>query len=198
MNYGLLAGGWILYFTLHSFLAAEGVKRWAQRTLGNAFRFYRLIYSTLATLGLLALLVFSGSIPSESFFASEGLVRFLSFVLTTFGVIAIQLAFRQYRLKAFLGLAEERNEMKIEGILKYVRHPIYTGLILITAGFFLFIPNLPTLVSCVCILTYLPIGIYLEERKLIGVYGEKYLRYKQDVPALMPGMGSAFEQRAQE
>ena len=81
---------------------------------------------------------------------------------------------------------DEISELKKDGILGYVRHPIYTGTILVILGFFLFIPNLPTLVSCMCMLLYLPIGIYLEEKKLIALYGSAYLEYRDKVPALFP------------
>ena len=33
---------------------------------------------------------------------------------------------------------------------------------------------------------YLPIGIALEERKLIAAFGEEYRRYRREVPALIP------------
>ncbi len=186
MSNVILAGSWVFYFVLHSVLAADTVKQFARRALEPAFRFYRLIYSIFSTVGLIFLLVLNGSITSPYFFESRGWVRYLSLMLTTFGVMTIQIAFRQYRLKSFLGFAEESSEFKTEGILKFVRHPIYSGLCLVTVGFFLFIPNIPTLISCVSIFLYLPIGIYLEEKKLIGIYGELYRDYKRNVPALIP------------
>jgi protein-S-isoprenylcysteine O-methyltransferase Ste14 len=183
MNYLILASGWVVYFLFHSLLASNGVKARMEPFIGRS---YRLVYSILASVGLVALLVFNGSIEPSRLFESTGVLRFLSLMFTTFGVMTIQLAFRQYRLKSFLGFAEEKTELKIEGILKQVRHPIYSGLILITIGFFLFIPTLATLVSCACILLYLPWGIYLEEKKLISIFGDKYLRYKEQVPSLFP------------
>ncbi|MFT6214861.1 MAG: protein-S-isoprenylcysteine O-methyltransferase Ste14 [Roseivirga sp.] len=36
------------------------------------------------------------------------------------------------------------------------------------------------------LLIYLPIGIYLEEKKLIQTYGKAYIKYKEEVPALIP------------
>lgn len=186
MNYFGLAGGWIVYFALHSLLASEQVKRRASSALGRAFRHYRLFYSLFSIIGLLGLLVLNGSIPADYFFKSEGPIRYLSLMVTTFGVMTIQIAFRQYKLKSFLGFAEEKNEFKIDGILKLVRHPIYSGLILITIGFFLFMPNLPSLISCLSVFVYLPIGIHLEEKKLIATFGEKYKQYRESVPALVP------------
>src|SRR5678815_2456937 len=107
-------------------------------------------------------------------------------MLTTFGVMIIQSSFRQYSFMGFIGLKEEKQDFRTGGILQYVRHPIYSGIILVVVGFFLFIPNPPTMVSCICMLVYLPIGIVLEERKLVAMYGDVYRTYREQVPALVP------------
>lgn len=177
----------MVYFLLHSLLAAGSAKR---RLKTPAGRYYRILYNVISTVGLVALMIFNGNFPSERLLETTDVVRYLSLLFTTFGVMTIQLSFRQYRLKSFLGLAEEKMELKIEGILKHVRHPIYSGLILVTFGFFLFIPTLATAVSSLCILLYLPIGIFLEEKKLIAAFGESYLRYKKEVPAVVPRLFS--------
>lgn len=186
MGYGTLIGGWIIYLALHSLLASFAVKRAAERLMGSAYRFYRLMYSLIAAFGLIFLLVVNDRIDAPYYMEPSGLLRGLSLVITTLGVMIIQLAFRNYRLKAFLGFEPEVNHLKTRGLLHWVRHPIYSGLILVTIGFFLFIPNLPTLISCLCILGYLPIGIALEERKLVKEFGQAYLDYRRDVPALIP------------
>lgn len=186
MNYGVLIGGWIIYFVLHSVLAAEGTKQAASRAMGQWFRYYRLLYSIVATVGLVILLIINSIIPSENYFESAGAIRYVSLLFTTLGVMLIQVSFRQYRLKAFLGFTPEDSRLHKGGVLGWVRHPIYSGLILVVIGFFLFIPNLPTLVTCMCILVYLPIGIYLEEKKMIAVFGQSYLDYKKEVPLLVP------------
>ncbi len=180
--YFLLTAGWVVYFVLHSTLASEVVKK----IFLVGARTYRLLYSIFSIVSLAGLLVLNGSIPSDYFFLSEGIVRYISLMLTTFGVMLIQLSFRYYDLKSFLGLADEGKELRMDGLLKYLRHPIYAGLIMVTLGFFLFIPNLPTLISCLCIFAYLPVGIYLEEKKLLIAFGDAYRRYKEQVPAILP------------
>lgn len=180
--YVLLAFGWAIYFILHSVLASARVKSLVKSRSG-----FRLFYSLVATAGLLGLMYYNGTIESPNYFENRGAVRYLSLSGTAFGVILIQLAFRQYGFKEFIGLAEEKPEpLKTSGILSSIRHPIYSGLIMITIGYFLFTPNLPTLISCCCILVYLPIGIYIEEKKLIGRFGDSYRNYKDRVPALIP------------
>lgn len=179
-QYLLLVGGWVVYFALHSVLARDSVK---SKFPPRAFRIFYVLFSTG---GLLWLLFYNGSIHSLKFFVNEGPIRYVSLMLTTFGVMTIQSSFRQYSFKGFVGLADEKRELHTDGVLQYVRHPILAGLILIILGFFFFIPNLPTTLSCICVLMYIPIGIYLEEKKLIATYGNQYIEYKKRVPALIP------------
>jgi len=188
MNYLLLVAFWVLYFSLHSLLASLRSKAFFERILGKAFRFYRIIYSFFSTVGLLLLLFINSTTASPLLFESIGLVRYLSLMLATFGVIIISRTFKEYRFLTFIGLKQEGNEFKRTGILKYVRHPIYSGTILIVIGFFLFSPTLATLVSVSCIMAYLPFGIYLEERKLINQFGDQYVSYRKEVPSIFPGI----------
>lgn len=185
MNHILLAALWSLYFFLHSFLASVSVKFFFEKYL-NSKRLYRLLYSLWSTVGLFLLLIMNASINSISLFESAGLERYVSLMLTTFGLIIISRAFREYRFSSFIGLMEEASDFKVTGILKQVRHPIYSGTILIVVGFFLFNPTMATLISVSCVLVYLPIGIYLEENKLIKQFGDRYLVYKKQVPSIFP------------
>ncbi|MEQ8362345.1 MAG: NnrU family protein [Cyclobacteriaceae bacterium] len=182
----LLVLGWGMYFFFHSLLAADTVKEFFKRVLGNGFRFYRIGYVVFSSIGLLLLLFFNGNISSEYLLNHEGAARYLSLMFAAFGVIVIKVSFRSYQFSEFVGLTTQEEPFTTKGILSSVRHPIYSGTILIAIGYWLFSPTLPTTVSVICILAYLPIGIYLEERKLIKQFGERYVKYKRDVPALIP------------
>ncbi len=187
-GYGLLAWGWIIYFAVHSVLAADRVKIFFKNLLQGGFRFYRIVYSLLSTVGLLGLLFLNAVIRGELLINPQGIVRYLSLMLATFGVIIVSRAFKEHDALSFIGFRQEGMKFSRSGILNYVRHPIYSGTILIVLGFFLFTPTTATLLSTVCIFAYLPIGIYLEERKLIQQFGDQYIQYKKEVPSLIPGL----------
>lgn len=178
--------GWGLYFFLHSFLASDGSKEVGNKKFGISLNHYRLIYVIFSSLGLLVLLFMNASIPAQEYFNSHGVVRYLSLVFAAFGVIIIKAAFRTYKFSSFIGVESEEETFVTTGILNSIRHPIYLGTILMIIGYWLFSPNLPTMVSVLCILLYLPIGIYLEERKLIKKFGDQYRDYKRKVPSLFP------------
>lgn len=96
-------------------------------------------------------------------------------------------ATRKFNVKAFIGLDEEGGEqLVISGIYRYVRHPLYTGLLLLLSALLLWSPDLGNLIFVLLTLAYLPVGIWLEERKLVHQFGNDYLMYSKGTPALLP------------
>ncbi len=75
-------------------------------------------------------------------------------------------------------------ELRTTGIYGCVRHPVYTGLL----AMFLLGPSLSLdrLTLFLAALAYLAVGIPVEERKLIRLFGDAYVEYRRQVPALLP------------
>ena len=183
MKYLLLVTAWLFYFFLHSLFAADSVKK----RIPFPPRIYRLLYVVFSTAGLLALLFLNGWMGGEAMFSRTDFIQYISLFTAGAGVLIINAAFRNYSVRSFLGLESEIDgKLVTKGINSWVRHPFYTGTILITLGFYLIDPRISTLISVGCVWVYLVIGIYLEEKKLIRQYGQQYLDYRKDVAAVIP------------
>ncbi len=73
-----------------------------------------------------------------------------------------------------------------DGIYRWVRHPQYVGLFLVSAGLLIQWPTIPTLLSWPILM-----GVYYrlakrEEREMVMRFGESYLGYKKRVPGFFP------------
>ncbi|MDX1627591.1 MAG: isoprenylcysteine carboxylmethyltransferase family protein [Fulvivirga sp.] len=185
-NYMYLAGGWILYLALHSFMASISVKMFFKQN-GLKGRSYRIFYNVIAITGLLVLLLYNSTFGHQRVLPNNEVLKIMALCLGGIGVLILHATFKQYSFKGFLGVKKEISDiLSTKGILQYVRHPIYLATILMLMGFFLFDPRYPTMVSIICIYLYLPVGIWLEEKKLLDQFGDQYRRYKKDVPAIIP------------
>ncbi len=187
MTHPTLIAAWSVYFFLHSALASDAIKNCAYSKLRLSKRNNRLIYTIISTAGLAAIIYLIIQTPGRLLFRPSWPFAIIAVLCILSGSWIFKAAFRQYRLRAFLGLAEENfTELKTSGILNRVRHPLYTATMLWTVAYLLLLPTTSSLVSVICILAYLPVGIWLEERKLIKQFGGAYLDYRKKVPALIP------------
>lgn len=82
-------------------------------------------------------------------------------------------------------LTEKKRVVK-EGIYKYIRHPQYTGFMLLMVGMLLNWATLPTLIM-------FPIMIWIyyglakrEEKDMINEFGEEYIQYMQHTKRFLP------------
>ncbi|MFY0607353.1 MAG: isoprenylcysteine carboxylmethyltransferase family protein [Cyclobacteriaceae bacterium] len=189
IEYFTIGGSWIFYLAIHSLLAANPVKDYFFQSLGTSTRAYRLFYSTISTGGLLGLMYLMAISTSNLLFSPHGYLRYGAMILSYYGVILVVTSFRFVSVKSFLGLKKSSfSGLCREGLHGYVRHPIYSGTILVFLGMFLYYPTDLILLTVAINLIYLPFGIYWEEQKLIAEFGEAYERYRNEVPAIFPSL----------
>lgn len=191
MEYLILSLGWLFFYVSHTLLASLNIKRKVKAWMGKGYKWYRLFYSLFATLVFFALFLIAGAIEPIWLLASSTLTTYLGFMLATFGTIISVKSMKHVAAGRFLGLKPhddlQVNEPLItKGWYGYMRHPLYAGLILIFLGYFLYVPNLASLIHLLALLLYLPFGIYFEEKKLLEQYGQAYIRYQNKVPPLIP------------
>ncbi len=182
-----LAAFWFFYFILHSVFATVLVKN-RFFSMGISPIKYRLAYNIMALVMLIPIVIYSSAMYSEYVITPNKLTKYTGLLLAGWGLVIARVAFKSYDMKAFLGLhnLEKENEFTTSGLLKYVRHPVYSGSILGIIGYFLYSPKLSTLISSIMIIIYFLVGIRFEEKKLIGQFGQAYLDYKKKTPMLIP------------
>jgi protein-S-isoprenylcysteine O-methyltransferase Ste14 len=112
-------------------------------------------------------------------------------------VIAVLLFFlggRNYDVRQFLGIKQikegtsnkamtDTGDIDTSGVLSITRHPWYLATILIIWARQL---DVSVILVNIILTSYLIVGTFLEEKKLVREFGEKYLIYQERVSMLIP------------
>jgi protein-S-isoprenylcysteine O-methyltransferase Ste14 len=183
----LAAGG---YGTVHSLLASQRVKNAVRKRWGaEADRYYRLFFNIVAVITFIPTLAVLGRnigpvLAVVAWPWSAGLI-----VGQITSLLLMSACFLQSDPSYFLGLrqlgsAAADAQLITTGAYRIVRHPLYTlGLLVLWC---LPIITTGTLAFNFGITLYILVGSELEERKLIGQFGDAYIRYRSKVARLIP------------
>ncbi len=186
----ILAIVWLIYCLLHSLLAATTVKHRLQRILKINFKYYRIGYTIFSFIGLVAILIFQFSIVSAMVFLPSLPVKFIGILMMVIGGSIMAAMIWKYFMQLsgirWLTSNEEASKLQIQGLHRYVRHPLYLGTFIFIWGWFLLSPSISFLISNTIITLYTLIGLRFEERKLIREFGQDYIEYRKRVPGLIP------------
>lgn len=178
---GTLWGAWAVYW----FVSARHVKqtRREESPLSRA--------GHLVPLGIAAWMLWAPALPQHFLEA-----RFLPDVPATYwtGVVvtALGLLFaiwaRNVLGRNWSGTVtlKQDHELIRSGPYRYVRHPIYTGLLLAFAGSAIARGEWRGLLALAIALAALWRKLKLEEQWMIETFGDAYLRYRAEVRALIP------------
>lgn len=189
---GLLWAAWCF---VHSLLISPAVTRWLRARLKERFALYRLFYNLFSLVTLAPVIAYGVRVEQRLLFDWPGAgwdtvqtLLFLGGFVLCYGGTAV------YDMKYVLGIRQWRDyaagrppavmPFKAEGVMKYVRHPWYSGGILLIWSLGP-ITDVGLAVRLV-ITAYLLIGTLLEERKLKAEIGEPYQEYCRQVPMLIP------------
>ena len=117
------------------------------------------------------------------FYASQLLIGFIMLLLgLSLSFRSIQTFGIDYTTAVYLYFPEESSVQENQ-IYSVLRHPMYSGLLFISLGGFIFNLTVYSLINFVLYSFGFYIHIhFIEEKELISRFGESYIRYRKEVP----------------
>ncbi len=191
-----------VYATIHAFLGSLQFKRYLASKFGDIFAkaFYRIVYIMLSIIAFYPIILSFNLIPEDVIFYDFSgtmtylildTVRFFAAFLILDALFLYDYAWEFWGLKQIWIYFKEKNVKGLTlqgikgtfaptGLYNYTRHPIYMSVIL----FFICNPvmNLRNLMFLITFSIYFIISSYLEETRLITLYGDDYRHYQKLVP----------------
>ncbi len=183
----------VLFGLQHSVMARRSFKRWWTRVVPAAVERSTYVVATSIVLSLLfwfwlpidAPIVWRVVHPAgEAVLWGLFALGWLMVLLSTFLINHFELFGLQQVFTRLTGRAMPQAQFRTPLLYRYVRHPLYLGLLLglwavpaMTAGRLLFAAGFSV---------YILIGIAFEERDLLEQFGERYRRYRAEVGMLLP------------
>ena len=103
-------------------------------------------------------------------------------------LVSTYVTFTKVRKRARLEERSCRTELLVvKGPYKYVRHPLYSGVVLLVLGWWLLLDYSFLLVSTLLLLLWFNFAVVpFEEKELKAIFGEDYERYANEVPKIIP------------
>jgi protein-S-isoprenylcysteine O-methyltransferase Ste14 len=109
-------------------------------------------------------------------------------VLCGVGLLVIALAFASLRSAIQIAPEPKPGAQLVEtGVYKYLRHPIYSGIIFCVVGLFLRQPTVWMAIAVAMVIIFLFFKARLEEKLLLSVY-PGYATYRSRTWGLLPGL----------
>jgi protein-S-isoprenylcysteine O-methyltransferase Ste14 len=188
IDVGLLA----LFAVQHSGMARPGFKRWWTRIVPEAAE--RSTYVLISSILMIAFFLWWQPMGGTLWSVPEGAARAAVISLYTFGWLL--LLYTTFLIDHFdlFGLSQVWRRLRRQdyraprlhtpSLYRLVRHPLYIGwLIIFWAAPVMTVAHL---VFALGTTLYILAAIQLEERDLVGAFGEGYIAYRKQTPMLLP------------
>ena len=181
----------IFFFVQHSGMVRESFSRYLLQFMPS--HYHKIIYALSSSIALIAVMFFWQSI-GDPLFVIDGLARYFlqfSYLLVVLWFIWSMrsiTSFDAFGIRPILnylqGAAPVAGQLQINGPYRWVRHPLYTGVL-----YLIWVYPEPTvdrlLFNCIWSI-WIVFGTIWEERDLVREFGDPYRQYQSQVSMLIP------------
>lgn len=178
----IVLSSWIV-FCLYWLVSARTVKRTKEKAgLDN------ITCAVIATAALLLLRVFGSPVSlSTRLIPDSKVLSIASSVLTLIGITIAIIARRRLGENWSSGVVlKEDHELMTTGLYRYVRHPIYSGVLLMGLGTAVVMGKVYAITVFVVVLVFIGFKVRREEKVLTKHFPNEYPGYKSRVKAIIP------------
>jgi protein-S-isoprenylcysteine O-methyltransferase Ste14 len=191
MDYVLLAILWIAFYSVQLIGTRSKIKRNLKVKSRNAYNWFlwgRLLFSFLL---LLSVIWVSITIAGEDILPKSTLSNYFAYLFAALGTILGTKSIKTLSLKKMIGIprVEQSQELIQHDLYARIRHPFYTGCLMLFIGYFLFSGSISSGVHLIAFLIALPMLILLEEKNLNEQFGSIYIEYQSTVFPIIPKFG---------
>jgi protein-S-isoprenylcysteine O-methyltransferase Ste14 len=121
--------------------------------------------------------------PAAAYFMPSPVIKIVAWVLLTVGTVLMVWALVLLGLRSFR--PTEKDTLVANGLFKYIRHPIYNGLLWDFIALVLMRPTVPVILACALGWVFVFVQARLEEKDLIQRI-PPYREYMRQVPRFFP------------
>jgi len=193
----------LAFVFIHSITVSKRIKEIGEAYFGRIFMhvYYRAIYNAISCITAGTAFYLIHKVPDRFLWTAPVWLQWTMHAIQLAGVTVGLLAFKHLDTGEFLGLKQivqywkhgvvagnieglTQNELVTAGVYGIVRHPMYlAGIVIFTFNPYLTRNNLT--ISGLADLYFL-FGTFIEERRFIGVFGDRYREHRKRVPRLIP------------
>jgi methanethiol S-methyltransferase len=191
LEYLLIALLWTGYCLLHSFLISIRFTDLMTRLLKNYYAFYRIFFVFISVVLIIPLINHTNQLDNNMIITYGPLLNVIRYILISGSLLMFSWAFFfNYDSLSFFGIRQILNfgkinkanpseEIKRNGLLGVIRHPMYLSLIIYL---WCQIFTVSDIIVNIVLTIYIIIATRLEEKKLVLEVGDAYVKYQQEVP----------------
>lgn len=197
MNYFIVISLWVFFGLQHSYLARPIFKEKIKKYFGLTFEkyFYRFFYFVSQCIVFYFCYDIIKSVnPGDPLFKVSENYIWIIYLLNKISNVFLILTVFHFDIARFIGVSDMINffykkeyddKLNKHYLYKYIRHPMYLAIIF-TYFFSTSIYTPIFFINLFCIIAYVEIGLYYEEKTLVKVFKNQYIDYQKNTYRYFP------------